>query len=114
MGPLDLRNRGRLLVDQLDRDRVRARADRAHRALPRQFVFRPPDEDLHPMPWLRVSLSCAIGDRLYPDPQWDQLAATWRACTRLPVSAPRIAKTIAQLQSTMPALIHRNLIGEKD
>ena len=40
-------------------------------SLPRGFVFRPPDEDPHPMPWLRVLLSCAIGDRLYPDPQWD-------------------------------------------
>jgi hypothetical protein len=31
------------------------------------------------MPWIRVLLSCAIGDRLYPDPQWKRLAATWRA-----------------------------------
>ena len=43
-------------------------------SLPRGFVFRPPDEDPHPMPWMRVLLSCAIGERLYPDPQWGQLA----------------------------------------
>src|SRR5215218_9629651 len=48
-------------------------------SLPRGFVFRPSDDDPHPMPWVRVLLSCAIGDRLYPDPQWERLAATWRA-----------------------------------
>jgi hypothetical protein len=38
-------------------------------SLPRGFVFRPSHDDPHPMPWVRVLLSCAIGDRLYPDPQ---------------------------------------------
>ena len=76
-------------------------------SLPRGFVFRPPDEDPHPMPWLRVLLSCAIGDRLYPDPQWDQLAATWRAMYPLAGVRPEIAQIIAELQTTMPDLDHR-------
>jgi hypothetical protein len=74
-------------------------------SLPRGFVFRPPDEDPHPMPWLRVPLSCAIGDRLYPDPQWGQLAATWRAMYPLSGVHPEIAKTIAELRTTMPDFI---------
>jgi hypothetical protein len=57
------------------------------------------------MPWLRVLLSCAIGDRLYPDRQWDQLAATWRAMYPLRGVHPELAKILAQLQATMPDLI---------
>ena len=76
-------------------------------SLPRGFVFRPPDEDPHPMPWMRVLLSCAIGDRLYPDPQWGQLAATWRAMYPLAGVRPELAALIAELQATMPDLDHR-------
>jgi hypothetical protein len=74
-------------------------------SLPRGFVFRPPDEDPHPVPWLRVLLSCAIGDRLYPDRQWDQVAATWRAMYPVRGVRPELAKVLAQLQATMPDLI---------
>ena len=74
-------------------------------SLPRGFVFRPPDEDPHPMPWLRVLLSSAIGDRLYPDAQWGQLATTWRAMYPLSGVRPEIVRTIEQLQDTMPELI---------
>lgn len=74
-------------------------------SLPRGFVFRTPDEDPHPMPWLRVLLSCAIGDRLYPDPQWDQLAATWRAMYPLTGVRQELVAIISQLQTTMPSFI---------
>ena len=46
-------------------------------SLPRVFVFRVSADDPHPIPWIRVKLSCAIGDALYPDPQWRQMAALW-------------------------------------
>ena len=46
-------------------------------SLPRWFVFRPSGDDPHPIPWIRVQLSCAIGDALYPDPQWSEVAALW-------------------------------------
>ena len=61
-------------------------------SLPRAFVFRPSDDDPHPMPWIRVLLSCAIGDRLYPDPQWKRLAATWRAMYPLAGLRPALAR----------------------
>lgn len=48
-------------------------------SLPRYFVFRPGGTDPHPMPYLRVLISAALGNALYPHPQWRQLAAVWRA-----------------------------------
>ena len=48
-------------------------------SLPRYFVFRPGGTDPHPMPYLRVLISAAIGNALYPHPQWRELAAVWRA-----------------------------------
>lgn len=46
-------------------------------SLPRPFVFRINLDDPHPIPWVRVKLSCAMGQALYPDPQWAKLARTW-------------------------------------
>ena len=37
-------------------------------SLPRAFVFRINFNDPHPAPWIRVKLSCAIGDSLLPAP----------------------------------------------
>lgn len=47
-------------------------------SLPSVFVFRINTDDPHPTPWMRVILSCAVGEAMYPHPQWRQLAATWR------------------------------------
>ena len=46
-------------------------------SLPRPFVFRINVDDPHPAPWIRVKLSCAIGDGLYPHPQWKRIADLW-------------------------------------
>jgi hypothetical protein len=46
-------------------------------SLPRAFVFRVDINDPHPTPWLRVKISAAIGQALYPHPQWPRLAALW-------------------------------------
>ena len=48
-------------------------------SLPRPFVFRVDLDDPHPTPWLRVKLSAAIGNKLYPHPQWARIAALWRS-----------------------------------
>lgn len=48
-------------------------------SLPRYFVFRPSGTDPHPTPYLRVLISAAIGNALYPHPQWKELAAVWKA-----------------------------------
>jgi hypothetical protein len=81
-------------------------------SLPRGFVFRPSDDDPHPMPWVRVLLSCALGDRMYPDPQWQRLAATWRAMYPLTGVTPPVARAISELRTTMPELISL-LVGHR-
>jgi len=48
-------------------------------SLPRAFVFRVGLDDPHPIPWIRVKLSCAMGKALYPHPQWERLDAIWEA-----------------------------------
>ena len=48
-------------------------------SLPRAFVLRGGMDDPHPIPWLRVKLSCAMGGALYPDPQWERIARLWAA-----------------------------------
>jgi hypothetical protein len=48
-------------------------------SLPRAFVFRLKLDDPHPSPWIRVQLSAAIGERLYPDAQWQRLRDLWLA-----------------------------------
>jgi hypothetical protein len=48
-------------------------------SLPRAFVFRLNLDDPHPIPWIRVKLSCAMGNALYPHPQWHRLARVWES-----------------------------------
>ncbi len=48
-------------------------------SLPRAFVFRINVDDPHPTPWIRVKLSCVLGDALYPHPQWARLARAWES-----------------------------------
>ncbi len=48
-------------------------------SVPRAFVFRVGLDDPHPIPWIRVKLSCALGRALFPHPQWDKLAALWES-----------------------------------
>jgi hypothetical protein len=46
-------------------------------SLPSAFVFRVDTQDPHPTPWIRVKLSCALGQAMYPHPQWEALAKLW-------------------------------------
>lgn len=48
-------------------------------SLPRPFVFRGSLDDPHPIPWIRVKLSCAMGLALYSHPQWERLAQLWES-----------------------------------
>jgi hypothetical protein len=83
-------------------------------SLPRAFVFHMSADDPHPMPWVRVRLSCAIGDALYPDPQWRRLSDLW---TRLyPIAGDGTSAeqraVIAALERTMPRFV-RFLLDEQ-
>jgi hypothetical protein len=74
-------------------------------SLPRVFVFRLSVDDPHPVPWIRVKLSCAMGKSLYPHPQWDRLARLWESFYPLAGLAPAQQQLLAQLQASMPALV---------
>ena len=76
-------------------------------SLPRAFVFRLQPDDPHPIPWVRVRLSCALGAALYPDPQWARLSALWTSL--YPLDGGGLSdvarRSIDMLERTMPAFV---------
>ena len=46
-------------------------------SLPSYFVFRIGTDGPHPFPWIRVKISLALGQALFPDPQWAALNQQW-------------------------------------
>jgi hypothetical protein len=73
--------------------------------LPRPFIFRINVDDPHPMPWIRVKLSCAIGDGLYPHPQWKRIADLWESYYPLVDLDGERRTLMAQLQQTLPDFV---------
>lgn len=74
-------------------------------SLPRPFVFRLNVDDPHPMPWIRVKLSAAIGEALYPHPQWQRLGALWESYYPPAGLEPQVQHLLAQLLQSMPAFV---------
>ncbi len=74
-------------------------------SLPRPFVFRCNPEDPHPMPWIRVQLSIAMGRVLFPHAQWDALDNLWSGFFPLAGLDSKTQFIIAILQKTMPEFI---------
>jgi hypothetical protein len=74
-------------------------------SLPRPFVFRANFDDPHPMPWMRVKLSAAIGQALYPDAQWSRLSALWESFYPLDGLLEEQRSLIDALLHTMPAFV---------
>ena len=74
-------------------------------SLPRWFVFRPSGDDPHPIPAIRVRLSCAMGNALYPHRQWTALARLWRSLYPPEGLADHYRRSLRQLEATMPALV---------
>jgi hypothetical protein len=74
-------------------------------SLPRWAVFRIGTDDPHPAPWIRVRLSCKLGERLYPDPQWQRLSRLWEELyPRTDLDEERRALLDA-LEATIPQLV---------
>ncbi|SHJ47324.1 hypothetical protein SAMN02745146_3177 [Hymenobacter daecheongensis DSM 21074] len=48
-------------------------------SLPSYFVFRIGTDGPHPFPWIRVRLSIALGEALFPHRQWADLTRQWSA-----------------------------------
>jgi len=81
-------------------------------SLPRWAVFRPSGDDPHPIPWVRVLLSCAIGETLYPHPQWAALARVWRQLYPLESVTDEHRRTLERLIVTLPS-VARLLAGHR-
>lgn len=80
-------------------------------SLPRAFVFRGSLDDPHPVPWIRVRLSCAMGAALYPDPQWARLSRLWESFYPLTGDLPAAQREmIATVEETIPTFV-RLLVG---
>jgi hypothetical protein len=74
-------------------------------SLPAWAVFRIGADDPHPVPWIRVRLSCMLGERLYPDRQWRRLSSLWEALyPRTRLDQPRRA-LLDGLEATIPRLV---------
>ena len=74
-------------------------------SLPRAFVFRISLDDPHPIPWIRVKLSCAMGQALYPDPQWDRLAHWWAGFYPLKSLSPARQRFFAAVEAHIPQFV---------
>lgn len=74
-------------------------------SLPRFFVFRMNLEDPHPFPWIRVKLCLAMGQALYPHPQWQRLAHRWESFYPINVAQNGIKQVLATLERSIPAFV---------
>lgn len=74
-------------------------------SLPRPFIFRVTPGDPHPFPWIRVLLSCAMGEWLYPDPQWGRVSSLWERLYSTSGLHPSLERTIGGLRATMPEFV---------
>ncbi|MEQ1745457.1 MAG: hypothetical protein ABMA02_08530 [Saprospiraceae bacterium] len=74
-------------------------------SLPEYFVFRLPDGDPHPFPWIRVKISIAFGRALYPDPQWDRLEQIWERFYPPGEQPPAQQAIIRALQEALPDFV---------
>jgi hypothetical protein len=74
-------------------------------SLPRPFVFRINVDDPHPTPWIRVKLSCAIGDALYPHPQWRKVAKLWESYYPVSELDDERRDLFARLEASFPDFV---------
>jgi hypothetical protein len=78
-------------------------------SLPRAFVFRNNLDGVHPTPWIRVKLSCALGAALYPHPRWGALGRVWEQLYPLDRLPSARAAELRALEAAMPRFIERLL-----
>lgn len=78
-------------------------------SLPRPFVFRIDPGDPHPAPWVRVRLSCALGNVLYPHRQWAALSRLWAELYPLDGLPAEDAARLRALDRSIPEFVPRLL-----
>ncbi len=71
-------------------------------SVPSYFVFRLKMDDPHPPPWIRVKLSLAFGEVLFPDPQWKRLEQLWDRLYPLSLVGDSKRTTYKKLEALLP------------
>jgi len=71
-------------------------------SLPSYFVFRIGTDGPHPFPWIRVRISIALGEALFPHPQWAALTRQWSSLYPTRELASAKQELIAQLVAQLP------------
>ena len=71
-------------------------------SLPKAFVMHFSADGVHPTPWIRVKISAAIGACLYPDLQWQRLAAVWESLYPLENATASDAAAFRALDRVIP------------
>jgi hypothetical protein len=74
-------------------------------SFPQAFVFRISTDDPHPTPWIRVLLSCAVGQELYPHPQWETIARLWRSFYPVAELKSETRKLLDLIMVTLPGFV---------
>lgn len=74
-------------------------------SLPRAFIFRANEDDPHPMPWIRVHISAAIGQALYPHPQWRMVASLWESFYPVKGLDEETLQLVSSLKESIPELV---------
>lgn len=74
-------------------------------SLPRAFVFRVNPVDPHPIPWIRVKLSCAMGQALFPDPQWARVNRIWDQLYPLSSQPQHKQDLFRQIEDALPDFV---------
>ena len=74
-------------------------------SLPRWFVFRVNVDDPHPFPFIRVLLSCAMGNALYPHRQWAALRTVFESFYPPRGLDPKRAGMLSLLRATLPKFV---------
>lgn len=74
-------------------------------SLPKVFVFRANLDDPHPIPWIRVKISCAIGNALYPHLQWAKMASVWESYYPLNGLNRDKQYMLTSLEASIPAFV---------
>ncbi len=74
-------------------------------SLPRAFIFRISADDPHPFAWIRVHLSCAFGDAMYPNPQWNQLRGVWNSYYPINRVPSGLRRTVRELLAVLPSFV---------
>ncbi len=74
-------------------------------SLPTPHVFAGDIGRVHPIPWIRVLISAALGDAVAPDRQWSQLAAAWASLYPVERADREKQDLLRELAETLPDFV---------